>query len=306
MKTCIFPNKIWPAHPHPLPDELLTSWIVRTAFANGLSQYEFIKNISKSINIKYSNIDQSTPDKLLDILSIHCGISISSLYSLSIASLTEFTFKNELSFKNWIIPTRPLLKKVHNFGLQFCPQCISNDQIPYFRRSWRLAFLTYCPEHRVFLHQCCPFCGFPITSLFSSSSLKTRGINPLTHCTKCGFPLSQSPIESVRPNIAMNYYDNMINNYYDALNNFPSQITFDAIRLWANTHISKYKYQNLYAKDLKVAYTPISNPYIPIRQHSVRERYFSILLSLWIIANNQNNNSMHSGIKRIYTTLLLL
>ncbi len=43
--------------------------------------------------------------------------------------------------------------------LQYCPQCLRGDADPYFRRCWRLAFVTVCPAHARRLLDRCEACG---------------------------------------------------------------------------------------------------------------------------------------------------
>jgi hypothetical protein len=43
--------------------------------------------------------------------------------------------------------------------LQYCPHCLRTDIDPYFRRWWRLAFITVCPKHRRCLLDRCEACG---------------------------------------------------------------------------------------------------------------------------------------------------
>jgi hypothetical protein len=43
--------------------------------------------------------------------------------------------------------------------LQYCPHCLQEDADPYFRRRWRLAFVTICPAHRQQLLDRCAVCS---------------------------------------------------------------------------------------------------------------------------------------------------
>jgi hypothetical protein len=46
--------------------------------------------------------------------------------------------------------------------MQYCPKCLAEGQEPYFRRTWRVGYYTFCPEHLVMLHDACPECGAPV------------------------------------------------------------------------------------------------------------------------------------------------
>ena len=42
-----------------------------------------------------------------------------------------------------------------------CPWCLQGDAEPYFRRQWRLTFVTLCPQHRCQLLDRCAACAAP-------------------------------------------------------------------------------------------------------------------------------------------------
>jgi hypothetical protein len=71
--------------------------------------------------------------------------------------------------------------------LQFCPACLSVDARPYFRRSWRLAYVVCCPEHACRLHDRCWQCGKPVTPLGQ------RTPNPAPCCCSCHAVLAAAP-----------------------------------------------------------------------------------------------------------------
>ena len=54
---------LWPAHPKPLPDELLSSWMVRIAGQHGLKLHTFASAVWPGISIWNRDIDRSGPKK---------------------------------------------------------------------------------------------------------------------------------------------------------------------------------------------------------------------------------------------------
>ena len=48
-------------------------------------------------------------------------------------------------------------------GIRFCPICLKTDEQPYFRKIWRLSFITACQKHKCFLEDSCQSCQLPIT-----------------------------------------------------------------------------------------------------------------------------------------------
>ncbi|WP_369124446.1 TniQ family protein, partial [Undibacterium sp. CCC2.1] len=55
-------------------------------------------------------------------------------------------------------------RKRNAYGLQFCPTCLAEDSVPYFRRRWRVAFYTVCNEHKTMLLDRCPKCGSSVAA----------------------------------------------------------------------------------------------------------------------------------------------
>jgi TniQ len=43
--------------------------------------------------------------------------------------------------------------------LRFCGTCLQEDAIPYYRREWRLSFITACVPHQAPLRRNCAECG---------------------------------------------------------------------------------------------------------------------------------------------------
>lgn len=74
-------GKRWPAHPQPLPDELLTSWIVRVAEANGVKlqvlSWMLFGNTKSPWN---RDVDRSAPHWLIEAMASHTGVRYWDVY----------------------------------------------------------------------------------------------------------------------------------------------------------------------------------------------------------------------------------
>ncbi len=46
-------------------------------------------------------------------------------------------------------------------GLQWCPLCLRTDEVPYYRRRWRLGISSTCLKHGIILSCRCQDCGKP-------------------------------------------------------------------------------------------------------------------------------------------------
>ena len=125
-----------PFRPEPLPNELLTSWLCRLARANYSCYSGFIRSITANNNllkgrdVRYHSwdLDRKCPKILLDLLSRLTGFSINNIQNLA---LNDFEDK---------IPDTLFagIKTKTMGGLRFCPLCLKNDEIPYYRNLWRL------------------------------------------------------------------------------------------------------------------------------------------------------------------------
>ncbi len=70
--------------------------------------------------------------------------------------------------------------------LQFCPQCLAEDEEPYFRREWRLATTIVCARHGSRLLDRCPACGQGLAPINQAS------LRPQNDCATCGFDLANA------------------------------------------------------------------------------------------------------------------
>jgi len=77
--------------------------------------------------------------------------------------------------------------------LQFCPACLAEDAVPYFRRSWRLAFVTLCARHGRRLLDRCAACRAPLR--FELISLEAAS---LAVCYRCASDLRAAPATRVK------------------------------------------------------------------------------------------------------------
>lgn len=158
-------GNFWPAHPHPLPGESLSCWIVRIAHSNGLKVQTFCdREFGKNFQVWNRDIDRNAPDWLLNVISRKTGTPIKQVHQTT-ARLYEkrlFPVLHPASQLRWFMPLKKHHRLNNGYGLQYCPQCLKEDTKPYFRLQWRLALYTFCPRHRVLMHDQCSSCGAPV------------------------------------------------------------------------------------------------------------------------------------------------
>lgn len=166
----------------PKPDELLSSWLTRTAFSHGLPLTKFI-----SLFLKYdgsalsrTDIDFKNDLQLFKLLAEKSRLDKKQIMQMSLRSGEGYLFDVE---HNTLYPPKIIRKlrdkRTHN-GLLFCPKCLEEDTHPYWRKHWRYLFYNACPKHLIFLTDRCGKCYERIR--FSKMKIE----NNLVYCSKCG------------------------------------------------------------------------------------------------------------------------
>ena len=202
---------IWPIHPQRQPDELLSSWLVRIAQALGLKLHTFTRLGLPGFEVWNRDIDKTAQPELLELIAKRTGRNLSEIEQATL------TFENILvagkiapGRSQWVMPLGIYHRTHRNLGLSFCPICLNEDEVPYFRRSWRLAFSVICVKHRIQMHDCCPQCGAAVT--FFRHDFKNKSdphhIN-MAECYHCNYDLRLvKPIE-VKDTTFLNFISNL-------------------------------------------------------------------------------------------------
>lgn len=174
---------LWPVHLKPQKDELLSSWIVRLARAHGLKLHTFCDLAWRKKNIWNRDIDKCADWTLTRVLSEKTATAVERVQNTLLSSYEGFLYEKHNPNGNtaWIMPIGVYHRTRRAFGMQFCPQCLKEDKEPYFRRKWRLAFVTCCERHGIALLDRCPVCQAPV------AFHRVAANKPLSVCTGCGF-----------------------------------------------------------------------------------------------------------------------
>lgn len=188
---------LWPIHLKPLPDELLSSWIVRLAHAHGYKVQTMSSLLfGRSNTIWNRDIDRLAPAEVGEALIYATGVTIEQFEGTTLrayeGTLMERHTANGMC--RWIVPLGIFHRTRKRPGLMYCSQCLKEDANPYFRRHWRLALSTACTKHKRFLLDSCPKCQAPLAP--HRADMQGRQHYPRTglnvHCWKCGFDLRDS------------------------------------------------------------------------------------------------------------------
>jgi TniQ len=197
-------QQFWPVHPQPLPDELLSSWLIRLAHGNGLKVQSFYGGwLGRSITLWNRDIDRLAPPDLIDTLSASTGIDSATLVAHSIRSLVGRISEDIPAggHTDWLMPLQVYHRTRKGFGLMYCRSCLRLDREPYFRRNWRLAFITCCTVHGQLLLDRCTNCESPVQP-HRADMVRRRGLADqvaMTRCTHCGVDIRRGALPSDAP-----------------------------------------------------------------------------------------------------------
>lgn len=180
----------------PFKDELTTSWIARNALNFGMKPSQLATLITENVEAWKPDLDVFINPVLAKNIAINIGMDQSILYRLSFYGSCDYFYNQteKTSQVKWVMPLGQKLKN-KQFSLQYCPCCLAEDgKRPYFRKHWRLAFMTACPYHSVQLHDRCPKCHNPIDLKRLQKNVEDVLYHPedIAHCSKCGFDLRET------------------------------------------------------------------------------------------------------------------
>ena len=163
--------------PIPFEDETFTSWIVRTAYAHKTHPHTFT---NQYLDFRPYSFFLGEPDITLTTQMIN-AIEQKTNNKIKIKKLMLKTYSGYLQENIFDNPNMFISK------MKFCPVCLREDKVPYFRKSWRIAFYNICHKHKCHMYEECPECK-------SKIDISSMHENKLTYefCYKCGFELKKA------------------------------------------------------------------------------------------------------------------
>jgi Zn ribbon nucleic-acid-binding protein len=208
--------------PLPLEDEVFSSWFVRTAYAHHFHPQSFF-NIHFGLenrDLLKRDIDCFFDDNMLTVINNKCNNKINSYF---------MTLKNYSGY----LQEKVIISASNRFisHQQYCPECLKEDNIPYFRKYWKFTFNTICIKHKCFLHNTCPKCN----SIINITKMHKNKFS-FVLCNKCGFNLTKTQTTIVDSSyqygtIANKKLNHILNNGYVKFNHYIiySFVFFDVI-----------------------------------------------------------------------------
>lgn len=199
---------LWPVHPHPLPDELLSSWMIRLARSNGFKVHSFYSQFfGRERQIWNRDIDHYAPPWLIDGLAKRTGTSRESIVRTTLRAFESFAFERfiETGVARWTLPLGIFHRTRRAYGQQFCPSCLIEDAEPYLRRTWRLALVVVCTRHGILLQDRCASCGRPLAPHRSDMAVRSGFPERTTmlRCAGCGSCIAGPKLNVSKSDICM-------------------------------------------------------------------------------------------------------
>ncbi len=165
-----------------LPDELFSTWLIRAALAQGCDPLALTGYIWPKWRVWACDVDRGISLERLSLLSKEAGISAECFDNTTLKDINNKITHNNLKLKAlspWILAQGSRNRK-RKGGLQYCPECLKKDKVPYFRLQWRMAWHTVCERCNCQLLDRCPNCKAVIEPhrLVATDKL-------ITSCTSC-------------------------------------------------------------------------------------------------------------------------
>lgn len=195
---------LWPVRPRPLPDELLSSWVVRLAAANGIKVGTFLYVVCGRRRAFSQDMDRYVPPDYAQALSDGTGVPRGVVHAMALAAFagTIFPRFTRRGCTPWLLPVGVYHAERQRYGLQFCPECLDADPTPYLRRRWRLGCVTMCLTHQRLLLDRCPSCRTPLAPHRGTLGDRRRFLGAdLRHCAPCGGLLTHAQRAAAPPRI---------------------------------------------------------------------------------------------------------
>lgn len=192
----------WNLRLSPIKGELLSSWLLRFAKEYQKPPIVIVQRFSQANLGVLRNPDLGLKSEILHKIAIALKKPPEKIEGASLAKMAtniglDITKKQIKPY--WLVAARRGQgHQLASLPIQYCPQCLSQDEIPYFRKEWAFAFVVACKEHRSMLSQACPHCG--TRDYYSGSWSAPTGmhlVNTVKHCLNCRGDLTDQKVSTL-------------------------------------------------------------------------------------------------------------
>jgi len=177
---------LWCAHPRIHSGEAFSSWLHRSAYANGMADHTFCRHLLGDRTLWNRDVDHLASPELLAKASAGTGELYGRLMAGTLNSLDGVFFQLPLRSGHfpWILSLGVYHRLRRRHGQQYCAACLR--EAAWAKLEWRYAWAICCTRHACLLHDACPECDAPFN--FHRLSLATPG---RLQCHACGTNLLQ-------------------------------------------------------------------------------------------------------------------
>lgn len=184
-------NAVWPMVPALLRDELISSWLMRCALAQGCDATTLTGEVWPGLRYWCRDPDRELSiDQSLQLNQLS-GIPAAALQAATLQPLYHLMTGTSVFPKgiaSWFL-CLGCRNRRRSGGLQYCPKCFK-ERIPHYLIQDRLAWHSACPVHRVILLDRCECCHAPLCP-----HLLTPPEQALGRCHRCEYELSFASTE---------------------------------------------------------------------------------------------------------------
>lgn len=309
-------SSLWPIRYRPLPDELLSSWLVRLAHGHGLK-------VQTLCNLTFGNrhqvwnrdIDRLAPMWLITELCRRTDTPLDVAWATTLRTYEGWLYPRYRAsgVLQWILMLNMYHRKRQGYGMQFCPRCLAADPVPYLRRSWRVAFNTVCDRHGNLLAERCPACGEAV-AIHRISMVRPDALDEtsLAYCYSCEFDLRTTP--ALLPSAYEASSADLLHSLRNTLLTMPSdqetwkldqyQVMHQICRIMT-TRSARVRLREFAADECGVADIELAGGYRYFEARNIEERHHIVQLAAWVMDNptSRLTCAWQAGVVR-YNTLL--
>lgn len=174
-----------------LSGEAVSSWLYRVSRYHGLSIYALRRLVTADRSFSHLDFgDRLTPTMALDI----AAVTLSSPSAILAATSPAM---GVLANKNLRCLTFDLATMVPIYRL--CSECLAEDDIPYVRRTWRIAYNLVCNRHNRGLIDSCRRCKQPFNFSGAQPQRFAYGdrLAAIRYCDHCGADQAKEPTKKL-------------------------------------------------------------------------------------------------------------
>ncbi|WP_407517826.1 TniQ family protein [Elizabethkingia anophelis] len=216
-----------PGYIPPEPDELLSSWIFRLAYAHKIKPYSFAKFYFNDPTLWSRDVDKEISPEILLKLCAVTPLTKFQIQKLQLTSYQDILYEGELRKSITVGNGLTNLGIYHRirkrFGLFACPGCLRKKA--YYKKHWRLHSSIICIDCNCYLIDRCPKCLNPI--VFQRLAIGKKDLyeeKPIYLCWYCNHDLSTEK-KIVIDSLALDYQDYIDGTILNAFN-LHSQYSF--------------------------------------------------------------------------------